>query len=329
MRRREFTTLLGSAAAWPFAARAQQSERVRRVGALILYAESDPQTQRIITAFQQGMEKLGWTFGRNLRVDYRFGISDAALGQQAITELLSLAPDALLAHAPSAVRAAQQATDTIPIVFTGVSEPITLGLIATLAHPGGNTTGFTNFEPSVGGKFLELLKEIAPNVTRIAVLFNPVVNRIAPQFYNSVIAAAQSPTVETVMAPVREAADIEAVMTTLGRESGNGLIVLPDTFLSFHNRLIAGLAAINRLPTIYPFEFFIAAGGLISYGPDIPDEFRRAAAYVDRIFRGERPADLPVQQPVKFTLIINLKAAKALDLTVPPSLLAIADEVIE
>ena len=330
IKRRQFISALGAAAAWPLTARAQQPpERVRRIGALILYSENDPQSRRCGTAFEQGMEKLGWTVGRNLQIDYRFGISDVALAKLATTELLSLAPDLMLAHGVSAVRAAQQATHTIPIIFTGASEPVSLGFVASLANPGGNTTGFTNLEPSVGGKWLELLKEIAPNVTHVAVLFNPATNPAFPLFYRSIEAAAPKFAVETIMTPVGEAADIEAVMTKLGREPGSGLIVPPDTFLNNHNKLIVELAARNRLPATYPFEHYAAAGGLVAYGPDIPDEFRRAAAYVDRIFRGERPGDLPVQQPINFELVINIKTAKALGLTVPQNLLVGADEVIE
>ena len=329
--RRQFISALGGAAlTWPFAARAQQPpERVRRIGALILYSENDPQSRRCGTAFEQGMDKLGWTVSRNLQIDYRFGISDLASGQLAATELLSLAPDLMLAHGVSAVRAAQQATHTTPIIFTGASEPVSLGFVASLANPGGNTTGFTNLEPSVGGKWLELLKEIAPNVTHVAVLFNPATNPAFPLFYRSIETAAPKFAVETIMTPVGEAADIEAVMTRLGREPGSGLIVPPDTFLSNHNKLIVELAAHNRLPAIYPFKLYAPAGGLVAYGPDVPDEFRRAAAYVDRIFRGERPGDLPVQQPIKFELVINIKTAKTLGLTVPQTLLATADEVID
>jgi putative tryptophan/tyrosine transport system substrate-binding protein len=328
--RREFMACLGgAAAAWPLAARAQQPERMRRIGAMILYSENDPQSRRVVTAFEQGMEKLGWTVGRNLQIDYRFGISEPASAQRATTELLNLAPDLMLAQSPSALRAAQQATHTIPIVFTAVSEPVALGFVASLAHPGGNTSGFTNLEPSVGGKWLELLKEIAPNVTHVAVMANPAVTPAFSLFYRSIEAAAARFAVETTMAPVGEAAEIEAVMTRLGREPGSGLILPPDTFVAFHYKLIAELAARNRLPAIYPFGYYAAAGGLITYGPDIPDEFRRAAAYVDRIFRGERPGDLSVQQPIKFELVINLKTAKALGLHVPQTLLALADEVIE
>ena len=329
--RRQFISAVACATlTWPFAARAQKApEGVRRIGALILYSENDPQSRRCGSAFEQGMEQFGWTLGRNLQIDYRFGISDLALAQLATTELLSLAPDLVLAHGVSAVRAAQQATQTIPIVFTGASEPVALGFVASLANPGGNTTGFTNLESSVAGKWLELLKETAPNVTQVAVLFNPATNPVFPLFYSSIEAAAPKFAVATIMSPVGEVADIEAVLTRLGREPGSGLIVPPDTFLNSHNQLIVQLAGRNRLPGIYPFKHYAAEGGLIAYGPDIPDEFRRAAVYADRIFRGEKPGELPVQQPVKFELVINLKTAKALGLTVPSTLLATADDVIE
>jgi putative ABC transport system substrate-binding protein len=330
MRRRDFITLLGGAAvAWPLTTHAQQAERVRRIGVLIVLSENDSQSQGRITAFQQGLEKLGWTVGRNLAIDYRWGVSDPERARAATAELLSLAPDLILANALSAARGAQQATRTVPIVFTGVSEPVAQGLVASLARPGGNTTGFTNLEPSVGGKWLELLKEIAPRVTRVAVIFNPASASIAAQFVRSVESAGVKLGLETVEARVHELAEIEAVVTRLGREPGVGLIFPPDTFTGFHHKLIVELAARYRLPAIYPFQYFAAAGGLVSYGSDVTDQFRRAASYVDRIFRGEKPADLPVQQPTKFEFVINLKTAASLGLSVPQTLLVAADEVIE
>ena len=330
MKRREFITLLGgAAAAWPLAARAQQPDRVRRIGVLMVLAESDSQSQRRITAFQEGLEKLGWTVGRNLAIDYRWGVSDPEAARATTSELLSLAPDLILANAISALRGAQQATHTVPIVFTGVSEPVAQGFVASLARPGGNTTGFTNLEPSVGGKWVELLKDIAPRVTRVAVMFNPASTSIAAQFVDSVEEAAVKFGLETVEARVHAFAEIEAVLTRLGSAPGVGLILPPDTFTGFHHKAIVELAARYRLPAIYPFGYFAAAGGLVSYGPDVTDQFRRAATYVDRIFRGEMPGDLPVQQPTKFEFVINLRAAKALGLTVPDKLVVAADEVIE
>jgi putative ABC transport system substrate-binding protein len=328
MKRRDFITLVGGAAAWPVAARAQSSAR-RRIGVLILYSQGDPQSQRCVTAFEEGMKELGWTVGRNLEIDYRFGISSPASAQTSVSTLLSPPPDLMLAHGISAVQAAQKTTHTIPIIFTGVSEPVFLGVVASLARPGGNATGFSNLEPSVGGKWFELLKEIAPTVKQVAVLFNPASAPSAPLFYNSIEAAAREHLVGAVMAPVHDAPGIEAVVMQLARGSGGGMIALPDPFLSSHNKQIVTLAAANRLPTTYPFGFYVLAGGLVSYGPDIPDEFRRAAAYADRIFRGERSGDLPVQQPIKFNLTINLKTARALAITMPPTLLGRADEVIE
>jgi len=280
-----------------------------------------------MTAFEEGMKNFGWTIGRNLQIDYRFEISTPVAAQAATSKLLNPAPDLILAHGTSAVQAAQQATQTIPIVFTGVSEPVSLGFVASLASPGGNTTGFSNLEPSVGGKWFELLKELAPAIKRVAVLFNPVATPAAPSFFRAIEVAGHGHLVE--MAPVQNAAEIEAVVTRLGNERDCGMITLPDPFLSSHNKQIAALAAANRLPATYPFAFYVVAGGLVSYGPDIPDEFRRAATYVDRIFRGEKPGDLAVQQPIKFNLAINLRTARTIGITVAPTLLARADEVIE
>jgi ABC-type uncharacterized transport system substrate-binding protein len=313
--RREFVALLGGAAAWPLAAHAQQPERVRRIGVLMVGAESDH-------------ENLGWIVSRNLQIDYRWSVSDDERAAAAAAELLRLIPDVVLASAPPALRAVQQTTRTTPIVFAAISEPVAQGFVASLAHPGGNTTGFASLEPTLGAKWLELLKEIAPHVTRVAAMRNPASAPIGAQFIHSAEAAASKLVLKTVEAQVHEPAEIEAVITKLGREPGGGLIILPDAFLSLHQRLVIDLAARHRVPAIYPFRYF-AGGGLVSYGPDVADQFRRAAGYVDRIFRGEKPADLPVQQPTKFELVINIKTAKALGLDVPPTLLARADEVIE
>jgi putative ABC transport system substrate-binding protein len=329
MRRRDFITLLGgAAAAWPLAARAQQPERMRRISVLIVLPENDPQSYARVAVLQQGLEKLGWTVGRNLAIDYRWGVSDVERARATTLELLNLAPDVILANAISAVRGAQLATRTVPIVFTGVSEPVIQGVVASLARPGGNITGFTNLEPSVGGKWVELLKEIAP-VMRVAVMFNPASTSAAVQFIQSMGVAAAKLRLEMVEARVSDVAEIEPVLTKLGREPSVGLILPPDSFIGLHHKLIVELAGRFRLPAIYPFGYFAAAGGLVSYGPDVTDQFRRSADYINRIFRGEAPGDLPVQQPTKFELVINLKTAKALGLTIPDRLLAAADEVIE
>ena len=330
MRRREFITLFGgTAVAWPVAARAQQAERVRRIGALIVFSENDPSSQRRTAAFQQGLAKLGWIVGRNLQIDYRWGISDDEKARSATTELLALVPDVILANATAAVAASQRATRSVPIVFTGVSEPVAQGLVASLTHPGGNITGFTNLEPSVGAKWLELLKEIVPGVTRVAVIFKPALSQAIPLFQDSLKLAAPRFGVELIEASVHDSAEIEVVLTELAREPGGGLVVPPDPFLASHLKLILEMTARHQLPAIYPFRYFVGAGGLVSYGPDVEDQFRQAADYVDRILRGEKPGDLPVQQPTKFEMVINLKTAKALGLTVPDKLLVGADEVIE
>jgi putative tryptophan/tyrosine transport system substrate-binding protein len=330
VKRRDFITLLGgAAAAWPLAARAQPVVRTQRIGALISVAEGDPEGQARVAAFEQELAKLGWTIGRNLQIDYRWGMGDVERTRVAAAELLKLAPDVILANATTATAVLQQATRTFPIVFVGVSEPVAQGFVQSLTRPGGNITGFTNVEPTLGAKWLELLKEIAPSVTRVAVMFNPQTAPNAALFSRSAELAAQKFTIEAVVAAVHEPGEIQAVMAALGREPGGGLILPPDTFTSTHSKLIVETAGRNGLATISPFRFFAAEGGLISYGANVLDQFRQAAGYVDRILRGTKTADLPVQQPTKFELVINLKAAKALGLTVPPKLLAVADEVIE
>jgi putative ABC transport system substrate-binding protein len=328
--RREFITKLGGAAmAWPLAARAQQTERMRRVGVLMPESEGDPESQARVAMFHGRLQELGWTVGRNLRIDYRWAIGDLERTRVDAAELLRLAPDVILAVASPALATVQKATRTIPVVFVAVSEPVAQGFIQSLAHPGGNITGFTNLEPTFGGKWLELLKEIAPRVTRVAIMFNPNTAPYAALFSRSVKAAAQKFGVEPADAAVQQLADVESVMSMLAREPGGGLIVPPDPFMAAQGKLIGELAARFQLPAVYPFRFMLAEGGLASYGVNIPDLFRHAASYVDRIFRGEKPSDLPVVQPTKFELVINLKTARALGLEIPPSLLARADEVIE
>ena len=330
MRRRDFIKVIsGAAAAWPLAARGQQPDRVRRIGVLMGLAESDPEAKVRAAVFERALQELGWTRGRNIRIDYRWAPGDVEQTRAAAAELLRLAPDVILAHATPATAALQRATRTLPVVFVAVSEPVAQGFVQSLARPGGNITGFTNLEPTLGAKWLELLKEIAPRVTRVAVMSNPNTAPYVILFSRSVEAVAQKIAVELIAAPVHEPAEIEAVLTMLGREPGGGLILPPDPFTVAHRKLIFDLAARYRVPAINGLLYFANEGGLVSYGVDVRDQFRQAAAYVDRILRGEKPADLPVQQPTKFELVINLTTAKALGLDVPPTLLARADEVIE
>jgi putative ABC transport system substrate-binding protein len=327
LRRRQLITLLGGAAAWPLAARAQQPERMRRVGVLMLYTESDREGQVRAAAFRKALENLGWTLGRNLQIDYHWGVGDSDWIRSAAAELLRLAPDVIVANGPT-MRPAQQATRAVPIIFIGGADPVADGFVQSLAHPGGNLTGFTVLETSIGAKLLELLKEIAPRVVRVAVLINPE-SPSSLRLFDSAATAAQKFGVQVVAVPVRESAEIEAAMMEIGREPGHGMIVPPDPSTNTHRKLIVELAAHYRLPTVYALRAATTEGGLISYGVDIPDLFRQAAGYVDRVLRGEKPSDLPVQQPIKFELVINLKTAKALGLTVPLTLQASADEVIE
>ena len=301
---------------------------MRRIGALMPESEGDPESQARVAVFHRRLQELGWTVGRNLRIDYRWAMGDLERTRFDAAELLRLAPDVILAVSSPVLATVQKATRTIPVVFVAVSEPVAQGFVQSLAHPGGNITGFTNLEPTFGGKWLELLKEIAPRVTRVAIMFNPNTAPYAVLFSRSVEAAAQKLGVEPAEAAVQQLADVEAVMSMLAREPGGGLIVLPDPFTTAQGKLIGELAARFQLPAIYPFRFMLVDGGLASYGVNTPDLFRQAASYVDRIFRGEKPADLPVQQPTKFEFVINLKTAKALGLDVPPTLLARADEVI-
>jgi putative ABC transport system substrate-binding protein len=330
MRRRAFITLLGSAAAWPLTAGAQQSDQLRRVGMLIGYAENDRETQDRIAAFRQELERLGWTEGRNVRIDYRFAPAGPDQAKLFAKELVALRPDVLVGNSTPASAALLRQTRTIPIVFVGVSDPVGSGLVASIARPGGNTTGFTNFEPSLTGKWLELLKEIAPGIVRVAVLFNP---KTAPDggsfFIGPFERVAPSFAVEPITAPVTDAAEIESALAAIWREPGGALIVMPDAFTTVHRAAIIALAAQHRFPAIYPYRYEVADGGLMSYGVDTVNLLRRAASYVDRILKGEKANDLAVEAPVKFDLVINLKTAKALGLDVPGKLLALADEVIE
>jgi putative tryptophan/tyrosine transport system substrate-binding protein len=329
MNRRAFMSLASGAAAWPLAADAEQSGGMRRLGVLIPLPQSDPSSQRRASILESGLAQLGWIAGRTIKIDYRWNVSDDEKARMAAAELLELAPDVILANATTAVTALRQSTRLIPVVFTGVSDPVAQGLVASLARPGGNITGFTNFEPSTGGKWLELLKEAAPQVSRMAIIFRPGLNQFVSMFYDSARQAAASFAVELTELSVHDLAEISASLTALGRAPGGGLIVPPDTYLATNHKFVIQLAADHRLPAIYPFRYFAAAGGLISYGPDLDDQIRRATAYVDRILRGEKPQDLPVQQPTKFELVINLKTARELGVEVPTTVLARADEVIE
>jgi putative ABC transport system substrate-binding protein len=328
MRRREFIQLTGAAISWPIAARAQQRERVWRIGVLMLYSQADPEGRVRAVAFQQGLGQRGWISGRNLQIDYHWGIGDDGWIRSAVAELLSTAPDVILANGGPAMRPVQQATRTVPVIFIGGSDPVADGFVQSLAHPGGNMTGFTTLESSVGGKLLELLKEIAPGMIRVAIMVSPDTPG-SVRLVQSAAASAQRFAMEAITIRVREAAEIEAAMMWLGRELGSGLIVPLNPSMNEHRRLMVELAARYHLPTMYTQRAAVTEGGLISYGIDVSELFREAAGYADRIFRGEKPAELPVQQPTKFELVINLKTAKALGLSVPVALQAGADEVIE
>jgi putative ABC transport system substrate-binding protein len=325
--RRKFITLLGGAAAWPLAALAQQGERVRRIGVLMSQAADDPEGQPRLLALAQGLQESGWTVGRNVRIDIRWGGGDAERYRRYAAELVALAPDVLLVNGPPALAQLQHATRSLPIVFAVVPDPVGGGFVASLARPGGNATGFMMSEYSTSGKWLELLKEIAPRVSRVAIIRNPTLTTSVGQFA-AIQGAAGSLGLEVSPIDMREAGEIERAVSAFARTPNGGLIVT-SVGSSTQRSLIIALAARHRLPAVYPFRYQVAGGGLISYGPDIDDQYRRAAGYIDRIFKGEKAADLPVQAPTKYELVINLKTARALGLDVPPTLLARADEVIE
>jgi putative tryptophan/tyrosine transport system substrate-binding protein len=326
MKRREFIILLGSAAAWPVAAGAQQPDRVRRVGVLMGISD-DPEGQARVAVFRQALAALGWTEGRNVQFIYRWSAGDVVHARQFAKELLDLRSDVILANSTPIAVAVRDITRTIPTVFVQVSDPVTAGVVQSLARPGNNLTGFTNFEPSIASKWLELVKRVAPSITRVAYLFNP---NTAPLFYaRAVETAAPLLSLNPFAAEVHNAAEVEGVIEQVAREPGSALIVLPDLFTATNRQSIIGLAAHYRLAAVYPFRYFVASGGLMSYGIEMLETYRQAASYVDRILKGERPSDLPVQQPTKFEFVINLKTAKVLGLEIPPTLLARADEVIE
>jgi putative tryptophan/tyrosine transport system substrate-binding protein len=328
MERRKFITLLGGAAvAWPVAARAQQGEPMRRIGVLMSLGADDAEGQARLAAFSQALKQLGWSEGRNLRIDTRWTTADDIRKHAA--ELVALAPDVLVAGGGTAtVAPLLQATRTVPIVFTVVIDPVGAGFVASLAHPGGNATGFTVYEYSMSGKWLELLKEIAPRVSRVAVLRDPAIASGIGQF-GAVQIVAPSLGVELSPVDVRDAGEIERAVAAFASGLNGGLIVTASPLTTAHRNLIVTLAARHKLPAVYPTRYYVAAGGLISYGPDLLDQYRRAASYVDRILKGEKPADLAVQAPTKFELLINLKTAKALGLVMPPAVLGRADEIIE
>jgi putative ABC transport system substrate-binding protein len=327
MKRREFITLLGGAAAWPLAARAQQREKMRRIGMLMNLAADDPEAQRRMNAFVQGLQQLGWMDGLNVRIDARWSVGESERMRKNAAEVVGLAPDVIVAEGSASLAPLLPMTRTIPVVFTIVPDPVGAGFVDSLSQPGGNATGFSQFEYGLSGKWLELLKEIAPSMTRVAVLREPGLTAGIAQFA-ALQAVAPSLGVELVALNVRDVTEIERSIAGFARSNG-GMIVTSGPLAAVHRKLIIGQAARHKLPAVYAIKYMAAAGGLLSYGPDFVDQYRRAAGYVDRILKGEKPADLPVQAPSKYELVINLKTAKALGLTMPTTLLATADEVIE
>jgi putative ABC transport system substrate-binding protein len=331
MRRRDFISLLGGAAAWPVAARTQQGDRVRRIGVLMGPAENDPVAKTNFSAFTQALAGLGWTDGRNVRIDLRLGAGGADINRMRALaqELVSLQPDIILTGGDRVTAAIQRETRTIPIVFVGVTDPVAQGIVARFDRPGGNITGFVDLEATLGGKWLELLSEIAPGLKRTAIMFDPDTTPDAPVLIPSLETAARSLKVTPIIAPVHSDGEVEAAVTAVGREPGGGLVVMPSGFALTHRALIISAAARNNVPAVWSNSSQVRDGGLLSYGPARVDLFRRAATYVDRILRGEKPAELPVQLPTKFEMAVNLKTAKAIGLTVPLSIMVRADEVIE
>jgi putative tryptophan/tyrosine transport system substrate-binding protein len=331
MRRREFITFLGrTAVAWPLAARAQQPDRVRRIGVLMAFTQDDSEARAQFAAFRDGLQKLGWMEGRNIRIETRWvRPEDAGLRQQFAKELVALQPELILSHNTPTTAALLQQTRTIPIVFALVSDPVGSGFVASYPRPGGNATGFDVSEPTQAGKWVELLKQIAPGVAKVAMLFNPASAPYAEFWLNPFRAAAAKFAVEAISAPVHDVSELDSVVAAQARDANSGLIAMPNSFLITYRMEITSLAARYHLPAVYPYRFFAEVGGLLSYGVDQTDNFRRAASYVDRILKGEKPSELAVQAPVKFELVINLKAARALGLEVPPQLQQLADEVIE
>jgi putative ABC transport system substrate-binding protein len=330
MKRREFITLLGlTALGWPLAA-AQQQDRMRRIGVLMAHPEGDPEFQDYAGAFREGLRNLGWIEGRNLKFDFRWGaLDDAEMRVQSAKELIALQPDLILTQNTPPSASMLQLTRTIPVIFVIVADPVGSGFVKSLSRPSGNATGFTIMEPTIAGKWVEMLREIAPHVTRAALLFNPATAPYADIYINPFKAAAASFVLEAISTPVHDASELESVIAAEARAPNTGLVVIPDGFLNVHRAAIVSLAARHHLPAVYPWRFFAEMGGLLSYGSEQRDEFRLAATYADRILKGEKPADLPVQAPTKYELVINLGTAKALGLSVSQQLQQLADKVIE
>jgi putative tryptophan/tyrosine transport system substrate-binding protein len=330
MKRREFIMLIGGAAGAPLAAQAQQSERVRRIGVLMGYPDTEPEGQAGVAAFQDKLQQLGWVLGSQVRIDTRWAPPGNAQALHSFAkELVTLQPDLILSHSTPTTAALLQETRSIPIVFAFVSDPLGSGFVASFPHPGGNVTGFIVMEPGIAGKWLELLKQVAPGVSRVAILFNPTTAPYANYYLEPFKAAARSLAVEETVAPVRNSGELESVIAAQAREPNGGFVVMPDSFVDARRVEIISLAARYSLPAVYPFHYWAEDGGLLSYGVDQIDNFRRAAIYADRILKGEKPGDLPVQTPSKFQLVVNLRTAKALGITISRDFLLIADQVIE
>jgi putative ABC transport system substrate-binding protein len=330
MKRREFIAILGGAATWPLAALGQQPERMRRVGVLMAHPESDPEFQDYVSAFRDGLRKLGWTEGRNIRLDFRWGaLDDAEVRQRSAKELIALQPDLIVTQNTPPTAAMLQQTHTIPVIFVIVADPVGSGFVKSLPRPGGNATGFTIMEPTIASKWIELLKEMSPQVTRAALMFNPATTPYADIYVKPFKSAASSFGLNATSAVVHDTAELETVMAAQAREPNSGLVVMPDGFLNVHRTQLIALAARHRLPTVYPWRFFVEEGGLLSYGSEMRDEFKDAASYADRILKGEKPTDLPVQAPTKYELILNMTTAKALGLNVSQQFQQLADKIIE
>ena len=329
MKRRAFISLLGSAAAWPVAARAQQGERKRKIGVLMGLAETNSFTIGYVRELREALQQLGWIDGQNIQFTYRYAAGDPSRARVLAKELVEMQPDLIVGHTTPVAAALSQATRSVPVVFVSITDPVRAGFVASMARPSGNMTGFTNYEFTMGAKWLEILKEIAPKTARVALLLNPDTGSYYAEYMHSVEAVALSSSVQAALDPVHNSAEIESTIIALAGKSGGGLIILPSAPITANIHLIIDLAAQYRIPAIYPFGSYAKQGGLVAYGVALDDLFQRAADYVDRILKGQKPADLPVQAPTKYELVINLKTAKALGLNVTPILLAIADEVIE